>query len=434
MILRVLPSALSGDTVWAPPSKSIMQRAVAIATVADGTTMIRRPSESDDCTHALMMAAELGAEVELGESAVAIHGNFPLAPRSTTIHPGESGLGMRLFDTLAALHDGPLTADRQESLLRRDMNGMQRILAPFGATVQGGKPGEELRIQGPMSGGEATIDCSESSQYLTGLLCALPLAEKGSTLHLTNVVSRPYVDMTLEMLEDAGLDIQVVADDEDHRTMSLQIPGGQRPQGRDVAMDGDWSGAAFLLGLGLLCSPHHLTIEGLHSTYTQADEAIKGALLFGGCRLAGTEEGVQIFAGRPKGFTVDLTDCPDLFPPLAAMAVFAKKPSRLRGLHRLENKESNRGATIQKEWKKLGIDVELLVEEDTMLIHPGKPSKGRMSTHGDHRLAMAAALLGAAGQGMEIEGAECVAKSYPAFFDDLEALGVQIQVVAGEAG
>ena len=434
MILRVLPSALSGDTVWAPPSKSIMQRAVAIATVADGTTMIRRPSESDDCTHALMMAAELGAEVELGESAVAIHGNFPLAPRSATIHPGESGLGMRLFGTLAALHDGPLKADRLESLLRRDMHGMQRILAPFGATVQGGKPGEELRIQGPMNGGEATIDCSESSQYLTGLLCALPLAEKGSTLHLTKVVSRPYVDMTLEMLEDAGLDIQVVADDEDHRTMSLQIPGGQRPQGRDVAMDGDWSGAAFLLGLGLLCSPHHLTIERLHSTYTQADEAIKGALLFGGCRLAGTEEGVQIFAGRPKGFTVDLTDCPDLFPPLAAMAVFAKKPSRLRGLHRLENKESNRGATIQKEWKKLGIDVELLVEEDTMLIHPGKPSKGRMSTHGDHRLAMAAALLGAAGQGMEIEGAECVAKSYPAFFDDLEALGVQIQVVAGEAG
>ena len=192
-----------------------------------------------------------------------------------------------------------------------------------------------------------------------------------------------------------------------HAINELRITNGLSPLeiiviDHVVAMDGDWSGAAFLLGLGLLCSPHHLTIEGLHSTYTQADEAIKGALLFGGCRLAGTEEGVQIFAGRPKGFTVDLTDCPDLFPPLAAMAVFAKKPSRLRGLHRLENKESNRGATIQKEWKKLGIGVELLVEEDTMLIHPGKPSKGRMSTHGDHRLAMAAALLGAAGQGMEI--------------------------------
>jgi 3-phosphoshikimate 1-carboxyvinyltransferase len=434
MILRVLPSPLSGDTVWAPPSKSIMQRAVAIATVADGTTMISRPSESDDCTHALMMAAQLGAEVELGEAAVAINGNFPLAPRTNTITPGESGLGMRLFGTLAALHDGRVTAERKESLLRRDMHGLQDILATFGVTVKGGSPGEELHIQGPIVGGEATLDCSTSSQYLTGLLCTLPLAEKASTLHLTDVVSRPYVDMTLEMLEDAGVDIQVVADHQEDRTMTLHIPCGQRPQGKDIAVDGDWSGAAFLLGLGLLCSPHHLTIEGLHSTYTQADEAIKGALLFGGCRLAGTDEGVQVFAGRPKGFNVDLTDSPDLFPPLAAMAVFAKKPSRLRGLHRLGNKESNRGVTIQLEWKKLGVDVELLVDEDTMLIHPGQPSMGRMSTHGDHRLAMAAALLGAAGQGIEIEGAECVAKSYPAFFDDLEALGIQIQVVAGEAG
>ena len=122
MILRVLPSPLSGDTVWAPPSKSIMQRAVAIATVADGTPMISRPSESDDCTHALMMAAHLGAEVELGEEALAIHGNFPWAPRTTTITPGESGLGMRLFGTLAALHDGRVMADRQESLLRRDLS------------------------------------------------------------------------------------------------------------------------------------------------------------------------------------------------------------------------------------------------------------------------------------------------------------------------
>ena len=107
MILRVLPSTLTGDSVWAPPSKSIMQRVVAVAAMAEGTTMIRRPSECDDCTYALMMAAQLGAEVELGEHEIAIHGIHPLAPRSETITPGESGLGFRMFGVMSSLHNAP---------------------------------------------------------------------------------------------------------------------------------------------------------------------------------------------------------------------------------------------------------------------------------------------------------------------------------------
>ncbi|MED5318182.1 MAG: 3-phosphoshikimate 1-carboxyvinyltransferase, partial [Bacteroidota bacterium] len=240
-----------------------------------------------------------------------------------------------------------------------------------------------------------------------------------------------YIQMTLEVLEDMGLDIELLEEDEDARTLLLRVPGSQQAQARDMAIDGDWSAAAFLLGLGALCAPHHLNVEGLHSTYTQADEAIKGALLFGGCRLAGTDEGVQVMAGKPKSFTADLTDSPDLFPPLAALAAFGKKPSTLKGLHRLGNKESNRGKVIQSEWAHVGIQVDLDESADTMTIHPGPVQPGRMSSHGDHRMAMAAALFGAAGAPVEIEGAEAVAKSYPAFFDDLEALGVQIQVVAG---
>ena len=139
---------------------------------------------------------------------------------------------------------------------------------------------------------------------------------------------------------------------------------------------------------------HHLNVEGLHSTYTQADEAIKGALLFGGCRLAGTDEGVQVMAGKPKSFTVDLTDSPDLFPPLAALAAFGKKPSTLKGLHRLGNKESNRGKVIQSEWARVGIQVDLDESSDTMTVHPGRIQPGCMSSHGDHRMAMAAALFG----------------------------------------
>ena len=430
MILRVLPSTLSADVVWAPPSKSLMQRVVALATLADGTTMIRRPSESDDCTHALRMAAQLGADIELGEDALAIHGRFPLAPRESTLNPGESGLGLRMFGALASLHAGPLALARQGTLRGRDISSMREILEPFGVSVSANSDNDPV-LQGPLRGADASLDAAGSSQLLTGLFCALPHAEGNSLLNLHGVVSRPYLDMTLEVLEDMGIHVHVVEDDPDNRRMLVSIPGGQRATPLDMTVDGDWSAAAFLLVLGALTSSHHLDVEGLHSTYSQADEAVKGAMLFGGCRLAGTDEGVRVLRGAPNALNVDLTDSPDLFPPLAALAAFGKKPSTLRGLHRLSNKESDRGKAIQREWAKAGIRVELNAADDCMVIHPGTVQPSRMHTHGDHRMAMAAAVFGAAGAATEIDGAECVAKSWPSFFDDLEALGVHIQTVSG---
>ena len=429
MILKVLPSTLSGDNVWAPPSKSIMQRALALATFAEGVTMLERPSESDDCTQAMMMSAQLGATLELGDDAVAVHGVAHPSPRTDTLTPGESGLGARTFGTLAALHDNPLQVAREGTLTARSFEGWATTLRTCGAVVEGQGPGDNLSVQGPLQPGDYELDANGTSQVITGLLCSLPLLKGDSQLTVHNVTSTPYMEMTLEMMEDFGLQVDA-RPLEDTRTWIVNIPGNQRAQAVNMTIDGDWSGAAFLLGLGLLCAPHSLTIEGLASSVTQADEAIKGALLFSGCRLAGVDDGIQVFAGKPKAFEVDLTDCPDLFPPLAAMAVFAKKPSTLKGLHRLGNKESNRGLAIQEEWAKLGIQVDLDEAKDTLRVHPGRPQASRIDPRGDHRMAMAAALLGAAGAPVEILNAECVAKSYPAFFDDLESLGVAIQVVA----
>jgi len=365
----------------------------------------------------------------LGDDAVAIHGVAHPAPRTDTLTPGESGLGARTFGTLAALHNQPLALERQGTLAARSFQGWATALRACGAKVDGQEPGQSLSVQGPLRPGAYELDANGTSQVITGLLCSLPLLEGDSKLTLHNVVSTPYMEMTLEMMEDFGLQVDA-HHVEDSRTWVLDIPGHQRAKAVDMTVDGDWSGAAFLLGLGLLCAPHSLTIEGLASSVTQADEAIKGALLFSGCRLAGVDDGIQVFAGKPKSFQVDLTDCPDLFPPLAAMAVFAKKPSTLKGLHRLGNKESNRGLAIQEEWAKLGVKVELDEANDTLRVHPTKPQSGRIDPRGDHRMAMAAAILGAAGAPVEIVNAECVAKSYPAFFDDLESLGVSIQVVA----
>jgi 3-phosphoshikimate 1-carboxyvinyltransferase len=216
----------------------------------------------------------------------------------------------------------------------------------------------------------------------------------------------------------------------------FHVDGGQQFKPIDTVIDGDWSGAAALAVAGMLCAEGSIAIHGLSNQYTQADEAIRGALLFAGGALSGIDDGIQVAKRPVRPFTVDLTDSPDLFPVLAALAAFGKKPSTLKGIHRLEHKESHRAQRIAEAWEKLGIQVELDETNDCMRVHPWAPERRstqvRIDSSGDHRMVMALSILGMAGNGaMEISNAACVAKSYPEFFDDLDTLGAQIQLVRG---
>ena len=202
------------------------------------------------------------------------------------------------------------------------------------------------------------------------------------------------------------------------------IPANQCIEGREIIVDGDWSSAATLLTLGALCGSPDLEVTGIRGTYTQADSAIKGALLFAGYHLLGTDGGVRISKNKPRGFNLDITDSPDLFPTLAALAAFSKKKSTLKGVHRLHTKECDRALAIKEEFAKAGVKID--VSEDIMTIFPSKIKSCKINPRGDHRIVMAAAILGCAGAPVEIEDVECISKSYPAFFDDLEALGGNI--------
>lgn len=427
MILRVRPSVLNG-TVFAPPSKSVMQRVVAGALLADGASMLHHPSESDDCTAALATAAGLGAEIELGEDAIRITGTAGrLAPRAEVVNVGESGLGFRLFSPIAALHEGPLTVTGEGSLLRRPQGTLVALLKALGADCTAGIAGQPpIDVKGPLLGGHLHVDGSLSSQFLTGLLFALPLCREDSTLTVSDLVSRPYVDLTLAILADFGIEIR-------ENDGEFYIRGGQSYQPWEGVIDGDWSGASALLVAGMLAAETSITVDGLNTAYPQADEAIRGALLFAGGAASGTDEGVQVARRPVRAFNIDLTDSPDLFPVLAALAAFANKPSTLRGAHRLVHKESNRIAALQQVFEQAGIEIKHDDAHDALVVVPRKGKEkvlaARIDAHGDHRIAMAAALLGVAGAPIEIVGAECVAKSYPAFFDDLESLGAVVQWV-----
>ena len=307
------------------------------------------------------------------------------------------------------------------------MDAFARCLPALGVSLTSDDGRPPLTVQGPLQGGRLTLDASLSSQFLTGLLTALPCASGDTELSVEGLVSRPYIAMTLAVLRDFGLVLEA-----DEAFSHFRIPGGQIPRPITTAVDGDWSGAAFLLVAGMLAGTPHLEVTGLDNRYPQADEAIRGALLFAGGRTAATADGLRIDRRQVRPFTVDLTDAPDLFPPLAALAAFADGPSVLRGAGRLTHKESDRAATLASEFAKAGIGVQR--DGDALVVTPRtsgpKVLPARLHSHGDHRIAMAAAVLGTAGAPIEIDGAEAVAKSYPAFFDDLESIGGRIAWVS----
>lgn len=430
MIIRVSSSTLIGE-VHAPPSKSIMQRLVAGALLAEGTSTLHNISQSDDCTASLMLAAQLGAEIELGENSVAITGTGgALAPRSTILQPGESGLAARLFTPIAGLATESLTMSAERSLGNRPMHPYEGIFKALGGELSTTNGAFPVQVHKRLAGGVVHVDSPLSSQYISGLLFALPVLAEPSTLAVSNPTSTPYIEMTLEVLADFGIAIEAQSD-----FQRFHIPAGQQFQAIETVVDGDWSGAAALAVAAMVAAESSVAIHGLHNQYTQADEAIRGALLFAGGALSGIDGGIQVARRPVRAFNVDLQDAPDLFPVLAALAAFGKKPSRLKGIGRLIHKESNRAAAIQAAWEKLGIPVELDLANDTMSVSPWLPKHRKCSLKidpsGDHRMAMALSILAIGSEGfIEITNAECVAKSYPEFFDDLEALGANLRVIA----
>ena len=414
MNLVVHPSALSGR-LTAPPSKSHMQRLVAAALLAKGESWIRNPSDATDCWAALSVAAGLGADIEVGSNAIRIHGG--LAPRTDALEIGESGLGIRMFSSIAALHDAPLTLMAEGTLRERPMTMISDALGPAGVQVKLEDGHAPITLQGPLRGGEFDLDGGLSSQFLTGLLMALPTTEGDSAVHVKDLKSRPYVDMTMDVMQSVGISLR----HENHAR--FHVPGGQAYVPFDQTVAGDWSAGAFQLIIAALTGDPFLEVDGLGNTPTQADQAVTGALLLSGAKLMRTDTGIRVDRGRRKGFRFDATHCPDLFPPLAAYAAFCKGPTTITGLKRLQHKESDRGEAIATEFDKAGIQVELNPEEDTMVIHPGPVHSAKLDGRGDHRMVMAAAVLGLAGASIEIEGIEAVEKSYPAFFDDLSEVG-----------
>jgi 3-phosphoshikimate 1-carboxyvinyltransferase len=410
----VVPSVLKGE-VKAPSSKSMTQRAIAAGLLAGGTSTISNPSYCDDSLAAMSIAAGLGARLEPAAGILKITGAGELKEKK--LNCGESGLAIRMFSPIAALYKTELIIIGTGSLRKRPMSMVVEALRQFGVKCESENGFLPLIIKGPIKGGNCEIDGSMSSQLLTGLLMALPVASKDSVIKVNDLKSKPYIDMTLQVLDKFGIRI------ENDKYKKFIIAGNQRYMPCSFEVESDWSGGAFLLVAGAING--NVTVHGLRPDSRQSDKAILTALDKAGATLSIADSSVSIKKSALKAFEFDATESPDLFPPLAALASYCKGTSGIKGVSRLIYKESNRSEALAEEFAKMNISIE--VTGDYMLVTGGKVKGAHVTSHDDHRIAMAEAVAGiGASDKVFIKDSQCIAKSYPGFFNDLREIGASV--------
>lgn len=416
MKVIVSPAAING-TVTANPSKSAMQRAVAAALLAKGKTTIHNPGLSNDCLAALEVAENLGAMVKRVNEDIEITSKG-IQPFYDEINCGESGLGIRMFTPIAALATLPITINGHGSLVTRPMHFFEEVLPQLGVEIksQGGKL--PLEIKGPLQAKDITIDGSLSSQFLTGLLMAFGSVADKAKITVKDLKSKPYIALTLQIMEHFGVKVRQENFEVFHFDKKQEYKAGE------YTVEGDWSGAAFLLVAAAVAGKAE--VHHLNTLSAQSDKAIMEALEKAGAEILPGVFTMIVVKKELKAFVIDATDCPDLFPPLVALAANCKGITKIKGVSRLAHKESDRGLTLQQEFGKMGIRIDL--EGDVMLVHGGTGIKGTIvHSHNDHRIAMACAVAALTADGaVTIENAEAINKSYPEFYDHLSALGAVV--------
>ena len=460
----------SAEPVQMPCSKSFAQRAIIAAALSEGVSVLRGYSPCGDNESAIAVARALGAEVTVGlsyasgnvakdGSALTIKGIG--AKRNSlklnTLHTGESGLLTRMMiPLLSVLNDGDIRVTGEKTLTGRPLKGAPEIMSAFGVRlVQAGERASfsagsaasvanaaaevfvPLDINGSLNAGKASISGVSGSQIISGLLMALPLLDEDTVIELNNPKSIPYLFITMDVMKafgvkvwcdmEGGEEFAESKDWSDCTSITFHIKGGQAYKAAEMDIEGDWSSAANFLVAGAVFGRVELT--GLDTKSLQADLSIMDILMEAGASLS------QLGDDDPKGlihvqraplsaFEVDAANCPDLFPIVAVLAAFCEGTSRIAGVGRLANKESDRGKAILEMLTKMGVNAKiagdkLIVEGHSLarrsLTHTLLRG-GSYTSHHDHRMVMALRVAGiGADSPIEIDDTQCVAKSFPTF-------------------
>ncbi|MCX6275439.1 MAG: 3-phosphoshikimate 1-carboxyvinyltransferase [Bacteroidetes bacterium] len=428
--------------VHVPSSKSLLQRYLIGALLAEGVTELYDVHHCNDTLACLDAVQSFQSQSQIGSGLRIEGGNGVIYPSIDRINCGESGFALRALASVAALAAGQITLTGSGSLQRRPVSFFENVFPELGVECKTNGGFLPLNVRGPMRFKDISIDGSLSSQFLSGLLIVYPLANKDHVIDVKNLSSKHYIDLTLQVMKDFGVNVT-------HESyQKFFIPGNQKYKSCKAVIEGDWSAASFLLVAGATAG--EVTVNNLSMNSLQPDKAIVEVLRSCGAEVTLNNNSVSVTSSdfklrtsnfKSRGFThdreqasrlqthnlkpfkFDSTDCPDLFPPLVALAARCNGISEITGVQRLIHKESNRALALQQEFSKMN-DKLISIEGNKMIICGGLPLKSaNVDSHNDHRIAMSLAIAGLNVEGgIQISGCESVQKSYPDFFANLEKL------------
>ena len=404
--------------VSAPSSKSYTIRGLVAAALAHGQSEIISPLGSDDTEAAMGVLNNISVSVIQGEDGWRVSGGNFHEP-TVDLFCRESAATLRFMTAIGALVPGKCRLTSQPSLARRPIEPLLQALRQLGIVCLQDETSAVIVKKDRLRGGVTELPGNISSQFVSALLFISPCADEAITIRLTTPLeSRPFVLMTIECLEKFGIKVEYSADLREYRTAR------QIYQPTQYQVEGDWSSASYLLALGALGG--EIEVLNLNPSSLQGDRVILDFLKEMGASITVSPGSITVRKSDLKAIEADLTDCIDLLPTMAVLAAAAEGTSRFRGIARAHLKESDRPSAVGDGLTRMGIKI---TEKDNILSITGSPAKGAViDSFGDHRIAMAFSLPGILAGDTIIDGAECVSKTYPEFWDILKSIGGKVKL------
>lgn len=426
MDIKIYPSKIEG-TVTAPPSKSVTHRAIILASLARGTSVIKNPLRSDDTLTTIRAIRAFGVGIKQNKTTLIIEGAEGVlhAPKKA-VDLGNSGTSMRLLTAVASIAEGKTILTGSDRLKERPMSDLLSSLRNLGiavASIHGdGCPPIEI-TGGEIKGGKVKITASLSSQFVTALLLISPFAKNEMEIIVRGLLrSKPYVDITIQLMERFG--IRVHNDDYE----AFIIPPNQTYLAQEYKVEGDYSSAGYFLAAAAVTNGK-VTVNNLNAYSAQGDKYLLEILKRMGCTVKKDRDKITV-GGIKKllAVSIDMADYPDIVQTVAAAAAYAEGKTRIANIGHLTHKETDRIKDTSKELSRIGVKTDY--SKNSLTVFGSKPKGGIVDTHNDHRMAMSMAVAAlAAEKPTIIKNADVVSKSYPHFFEDLRKIGVKMEVL-----
>ena len=401
----------------APPSKAHTLRALIIGSLAKGTTIINNPLLGEDQLNVINCLKKLGVKIEQTADKITVEGSGgKYKPIESELNVGESGVGMNFLSAAANLSDKPIVITGSKRLMERPIgeviNGMRQLGCKIDYLDKEGFPPVKI-YGGGIRGGQAVIKGSKTSQYFSAITISSPYAQMSVTLNcIDEMTEKPYFDISLQMMSEFGVNVV------NKNYKQIIIPSGKKYSGREITVEGDYSSASFFFLAAAICKSK-VTISGLRTDTKQGDNAFLNLIEKMGCKVSQTKDKISVEGGELAAIEQDMSNIPDLMPPMAIAAAFAKGRSQLTNIGHLRLKECDRLAVMASELNKMGVSAEC--DENSLTIEGTRQAHGaKIDPHNDHRIAMSFAAAGLAVGQQIIENENCVAKSFPDFWERFE--------------